>query len=165
MPNNLGTIDYNKNLRGLLKDGIKRYINFFARVIPMTPEMRVRLQRLRGAKIGKNVFIGMNVFFDDARPDLINIEDNVTILVNSTILTHAYPPKHFRKIIKFKEHRTLLKKNCYIAANCIILPGVTIGESSIIGSGSVVTKDIPPFSMAFGVPAKVVKSYSKDDII
>ena len=164
MGKKLGTIKYNKNLHGLIKDGIKRYINWFARSIPMTPEMRVKLQRLRGMKIGKNVFIGINVFFDDARPDLIIIEDDVTILVGTTILAHVYPPTHFSKIIKERENGVVLKKNCYIGANSILLPGVTIGEYSIVGAASVVTKDIPSFSLAYGVPSRVVRSYNKDEI-
>ena len=164
MRKKLGTIKYSKNLRGLFKDGIKRYINWFVRSIPMTPEMRVKLQRLRGMKIGKNVFIGINVFFDDARPDLIIIEDNVTVLVGTTILAHVYPPTHFSKIVKEKENGVVLKKNCYIGANSILFPGVTIGEYSIVGAGSVVTKDIPSFSLAYGVPSRVVRSYTKDEI-
>jgi acetyltransferase-like isoleucine patch superfamily enzyme len=165
MPKKLGTINYNKNFSSQIKDGIKRYLNWFVRSLPMTPEMRVKLQRLRGVKIGKNVFIGINVFFDDARPDLIAIEDNVTVLVGTTILAHVYPPDHFRKIIKEKEQGVVLKKYCYIGANSLILPGVTIGEYSIVGAGSVVTKNIPSFSLAYGVPARVIRSYSKDDII
>jgi acetyltransferase-like isoleucine patch superfamily enzyme len=165
MPKKLGTIDYDRSFSGLIHDGIKRYMNWFVRSVPMTPEMRVKLQRLRGMKIGKNVFIGINVFFDDARPDLITIDDNVTILVGTTILAHVYPPDHFRNIIKEKEQGVVLKEYCYIGANSLILPGVIIGEYSIIGAGSVVTKSIPSYSLAYGVPAKVIRSYSKDDII
>lgn len=165
MQKKLGTINYNKNFPNTMKDGIKRYMNWFARNIPMTPEMRVRLQRVRGVKIGQNVFIGINVFFDDARPDLIRIEDNVTILVGTTILAHVYPPEHFHKIIQEKEQGVVLQKYCYIGANSLILPGVKIGEYSIIGAGSVVTKSIPSYSLAYGDPAKVIRSYSKDDIV
>lgn len=165
MPKKLGTIEYDKNTFGLIKDGIKRYLNWFVRSIPMTPEMRVKLQRLRGIKIGKSVFIGINVFFDDARPDLITIEDNVTVLVGTTILAHVYPPAHFRNIIKADKQGVLLKEYCYIGANSLILPGVVIGEYSIIGAGSVVTNSIPSYSLAYGVPAKVIRSFTKDDII
>ena len=165
MPKKLGTINYDKNFPNTIKDGIKRYINWFARSIPMTPEMRVKLQRLRGVKIGKDVFIGINVFFDDARPDLITIEDSVTILVGTTILAHVYPPEHFRKIIEEKEQGVILQKYCYIGANTLILPGVNIGEYSIVGAGSVVTKSIPSYSLAYGVPAKVVRSFSKEEMI
>jgi acetyltransferase-like isoleucine patch superfamily enzyme len=165
MPKNLGTIEYDKNLFGMIGDGIRRYNNWFARSVPMTPGMRVKLQRLRGVKIGKNVFIGINVFFDDARPQLITIEDNVTILVGTTILAHVYPPIHFQKVIQEREEGVILKKYCYIGANSLILPGVTIGEFSIIGAGSVVTKSIPAYSMAYGIPAKVIRSYGPGDII
>jgi len=161
----IGSITYDKKFRGVCKDGIKRYLNWFVRCIPMTPGMRVKLQRLRGVRIGQKVFIGIDVFFDDARPDLIDIEDNVTILVGTTILAHVYPPDHFRKIIKEKEQGVVLKKHCYVGANSTILPGVTIGEYSIIGAGSLVTKSIPSYSLAYGVPAVVIRSFNKDDIL
>jgi acetyltransferase-like isoleucine patch superfamily enzyme len=63
-----------------------------------------------------------------------------------------YPGNEYDKEIKIGE-------NCWIGMNTIILKGVTIGENSIIGAGSVVVKDIPPKSLATGVPAKVVKEY------
>lgn len=148
----------------MIGDGIRRYHNWFARSIPMTPQMRVRLQRLRGVKIGKNVFIGINVFFDEVKPELITIEDNVTILVGTTILTHIYSPYHFQKVIRQREAEVILKKFSYIGANAMIFPGVTIGEYSIIGAGAVVTKSIPAYSMALGVPAKVVKTFSPEDL-
>jgi acetyltransferase-like isoleucine patch superfamily enzyme len=47
----------------------------------------------------------------------------------------------------------------WIGSNCVIVPGITIGKKSVIGAGSVVTRDIPPFSLAVGNPAKVVKQY------
>ncbi|WP_312364794.1 DapH/DapD/GlmU-related protein [Sphingobacterium sp.] len=52
----------------------------------------------------------------------------------------------------------ILKKGCWIGANTIILPGVTIGENSVVGAGSVVTKSIPKNVVAVGNPAKVLKS-------
>lgn len=165
MQKRLGTINYNKNFLGMVKDGIKRYINTFVRIIPIHPDMRVKLQRMRGMHIGENVFIGQYVFFDDARPDLITIHDNVTILIGTTILSHVYPPDHFIKVIPFKEQGVELKENCYIGANVTILPGVTIGEYSIIGAGSIVTKSIPSFSLAYGVPAKVRRTFKREDIL
>ena len=52
----------------------------------------------------------------------------------------------------------VIGSNVWIGANAIVLPGVTIGKGSVIGAGIVVTKDIPPYSVAVGVPAKVIKS-------
>ena len=54
-----------------------------------------------------------------------------------------------------------LKKGCSIGMNTVIMPGVSVGEGSIVGSGSLVTKDIPSWSIAIGRPAKVVKSIKK----
>ena len=51
-----------------------------------------------------------------------------------------------------------IEDDCWIAANTIILAGVTIGRGSVIAAGSVVTKDVPPYSIVGGVPAKVIKS-------
>ena len=50
-----------------------------------------------------------------------------------------------------------VEDDVWIGSNCVILPGVTIGCGSVIGAGAVVTKDIPPYSIAVGVPAKVLK--------
>ena len=56
-----------------------------------------------------------------------------------------------------KEGKVVLKKNCKIGAHSVIMPGVTVGENSVVGALSFVTKDIPANVVAFGVPAKVVK--------
>lgn len=56
------------------------------------------------------------------------------------------------------EKDVIIEENCWIGADAIILPGVRIGTGSIIGARAVVTKDIPPYSVATGVPARVIKS-------
>lgn len=56
-----------------------------------------------------------------------------------------------------KEGKVILKKNCKIGTHSVVMPGVTIGENSIVGAFSFVTKDIPDNTLAFGVPAKVIK--------
>ncbi|RYY14386.1 MAG: acyltransferase, partial [Chitinophagaceae bacterium] len=55
------------------------------------------------------------------------------------------------------DEQVVLKKGCWIGANAIILPGVTIGENSVVGAGSIVTKSIPDRVVAVGSPARVVK--------
>lgn len=60
-----------------------------------------------------------------------------------------------------KEGRVVLKKNCKIGSHSVIMPGVTIGENSVIGAFSFVNKDVPPNVIAFGVPAKVKKKTGK----
>ena len=57
----------------------------------------------------------------------------------------------------YPDEQVVLKKGCWIGANSIILPGVTIGENSVIGAGSIVTKSIPDRVVAVGNPAKIIK--------
>jgi len=57
--------------------------------------------------------------------------------------------------------KVVLKKGCWIGANVIILPGVTVGENAVIGAGSIVTKSIPDLAVAVGNPARVIKSIKK----
>lgn len=89
----------------------------------------------------------------------IIIEDDV--LVGSGV--HFYTSNHFFKDVNISiidqghDHpkEVLLKKGCWIGANSIILPGVTIGENSVIGAGSIVTKSIPDGVVAVGNPARI----------
>jgi UDP-2-acetamido-3-amino-2,3-dideoxy-glucuronate N-acetyltransferase len=84
--------------------------------------------------------------------DGITIEDDVFIGPNATFTNDLFPrskeyPEEFLK--------TIVKKNASIGANATILPGITIGEGAMIGAGSVVTKDVPPYAVMVGNPAKL----------
>lgn len=128
--------------------------------LPIPAAVRVALHRMRGVKIGKNVFIGPGCFLDVTRPDLLTIEDHVSLAGQVTILTHSDPTETLREILG-PESRVfapvVIKRGAWITVNCIILPGVTIGENSIVAAGSVVNKDIPPMVIAGGSPARVVR--------
>ncbi len=58
----------------------------------------------------------------------------------------------------------MIKKNAWIAIGAIVLPGVTIGDGSIVAAGAVVTKDVPPHCMVGGVPARIIKNFEKIEI-
>ena len=61
----------------------------------------------------------------------------------------------------FKEGKVIIKDGAHIGIGSIIMPGVTIGKGAVIGAGAVVTKDIPDYCLAVGVPAKVIKEFGK----
>jgi len=79
----------------------------------------------------------------------VEIEDNVQIGSHCSIYSHS--------TIDNKKGKVVIKKNAKIGAHSVIMPGVTIGENSIVGACSFVNHDIPPNVVAIGVPAKVIK--------
>jgi acetyltransferase-like isoleucine patch superfamily enzyme len=138
-------------------------------------EMRERLSEIIGSKIdksttvfapfhtnfGKHIKIGKNVFINHACSFLdlggITIEDDVLIgpRVNLTTENHPVDPTK-RKYLDLKS--ILIKRNAWIGAGATILPGVTIGENSIVAAGAVVNKDVPGNTIVGGVPAKILKA-------
>ena len=119
--------------------------------------LRVFLHKLRGVKIGKNVLIGFNVTIDNIYPNLITIEDGVSLAGNNLILAHSKPLEYHKDILKSYVAPVVIKKNAWVTVGVIVLAGVTIGEGSIITANSVVTEDISPNCLAAGNPAKVIK--------
>jgi acetyltransferase-like isoleucine patch superfamily enzyme len=119
--------------------------------------LRSFFHRCKGVKIGKKVEIGYMVLIDNRRPELITIEDEVTITSMCVVLAHDLS----RKFNEGKEiiGAVLLKRGAFIGMNTTIMPGVTIGEGAIVAAGSVVTKDVEPFTVYGGVPAKKIRDY------
>lgn len=123
---------------------------------------RASLWRKMGCHIGTGVCIGHSVSTDIGNTDLIHIEDNVIITNCSIILCHRRDMREYYKYDRAHElpyiyEPVVLKKGCQIGMGSIIMPGVTIGEGAIIGARSVVTKDIPAWTIAAGSPCKVIK--------
>jgi len=124
------------------------------------PSWSIKFQKSRGVKIGENCHFSPYVLIDLLHPELITIEDNVTISSNTMIFAHINPTANeflkkngYPRTIK----PVLIKKGAVISVGCIIIAGVTIGENSIVGAGSVVTQDIPDYCVAVGNPARVIK--------
>lgn len=115
----------------------------------MTPTTVVRGKNV---KIGKNVVVMNNSLFMSAGG--ITIEDGVLVAANSQLISNNHDPNNLA-ILTCKP--VVLKKNCWIGAGATILPGVTVGEHAIVGAGSVVTKDVEPYTIVGGIPAKVIK--------
>jgi len=107
-----------------------------------------------GLKIGRNIQILDSVFLDPSHCFLISIGDNCTICPNVRLIAHDASTKNFLGYTKIG--RIEIKENCFIGDSAIVLPNVKIGPNSIIGAGSVVTKNIPPNMIAAGNPAKMI---------
>lgn len=108
--------------------------------------------------IGDNTLIGIgNVLIGP-----VTIGSNVIFAQNivASGLNHEY--KDPAVPIRFQDVTTaaiVVEDDCWIAANAVLTAGITIGKHSVIAAGAVVTKDIPPYSVAVGNPAKVIKTY------
>ncbi len=99
-------------------------------------------------KIGNGVKVQNNISIYEG----VEVEDDV-FLGPSMVFTNVINPRSF--IVRKEEFKkTLLKKGCSVGANATIVCGITVGEYALIGAGSVVTKDVKPFEMLYGVPAK-----------
>ena len=107
--------------------------------------------------VGDNFFLNVNGKLMDSGK--ITIGDNVFIAPNVCIITeeHAMDTKQRLAGLEYT-HPVTIGDNVWICAGAIVLPGVTIGANSVIGAGSVVTKDIPPNSLAVGNPCKVIRT-------
>ena len=122
--------------------------------------------------IGQNVNIGNNVIIGNS----VKIQNNVSVYEGveledfvfcgpSMVFTNIKVPRsEFPQRGKEFYAKTLVKKSASIGANATIVCGVTIGEYALIGSGSVVTKDVPPYSLVVGNPGRIIGTVDKKGI-
>jgi UDP-2-acetamido-3-amino-2,3-dideoxy-glucuronate N-acetyltransferase len=120
-----------------------------------------------GCSLGQNVFVGNKVTIGNN----VKVQNNVSVYDNvhleddvfcgpSMVFTNVYNPRSF--IERKTEYRdTLVKRGTTLGANSTIVCGVTIGEYSLVGAGAVINKDVKPFALMVGVPAKQIGWISK----
>jgi UDP-2-acetamido-3-amino-2,3-dideoxy-glucuronate N-acetyltransferase len=115
-----------------------------------------------GVSLGQNVFVGNNVVIGDQCKiqNNVSVYDNVTLEAGvfcgpSMVFTNVYNP---RSLIERKNEyrKTLVKKGATLGANCTIVCGITIGEFAFVGAGAVVNKNVKPYALMVGVPARQV---------
>lgn len=122
-------------------------------------------------RIGKNFYANFNFTVLDCCP--VTIGDDVLIGPNVSLFTPVHPLCWQQRNIRKKPSGEaydieyakpiVIGKNCWIAGNVTVIGGVTIGEGCVIGAGSVVTRDIPPNSLAVGNPCRVIRQITEKD--
>lgn len=148
------------------------YLKFFMNSWLLSPFLprRVRPWALKriGCHVGKGCFIGDNVRIDGGHAEMITLEDGVSVAGGTRLLCHQrdfsnyYVGSDYLKL-GYIVKPIVLKKRCLVGMESFIMPGVTIGEGAIVGAGSLVTKDVPAWTIATGRPAKVVKQIPERD--
>lgn len=113
-------------------------------------------------EVGKNFFANYNCMIIDVAK--VKIGDNCQMAPNVAIYTAGHPLHPVSRNSAYEYGiEVSIGDNCWIGGNTVIVPGVHIGDNVVIGAGSVVTKDIPDWSVAVGNPARVIKTITEDD--
>lgn len=135
---------------------IKRiFFMWLSNFLPIRGHQRYILTRLGGVNIKGKCYIYKDVYFDSVAPHLITIEKGATITQNTTILTHYLNPNLPGRNYDYGEVH--IEEDAFIGCNTTICNSVTIGKGAIVGAGSIVTKDIPPYQVWAGNPARYIK--------
>lgn len=133
---------------------------FLARFFPLN-SVRVWGLRMCGYKVGKNVYIGPDLIVASilgSKDCMLEIGDRVAIGPRATIVLSSDANwSKLTDIVYPIRDKVTIKNDAWVGTGAIILPGVKIGEMSIVGAGAVVTKDVEPFTVVAGVPAKIIK--------
>src|SRR5690606_2882819 len=149
----------------------KKYTSFWLKKLGMNLEQNARVYGdLKVVGDYKNIYLRKNSEITTScfllAKDKIIIGENSTIAYQCTILTSAYPNGPYNKLIKIYHRKVspvIIGDNSWIGARSIILPGITRGNFCVIAAGSVVTKDVPDYTVVAGVPAKIIKKLNPSD--
>ena len=147
------------NRRPLVRRAFNRFLHLLCRFGPGGETLRPFLHRMRGVKIGKNVWIGDEVYLDNEFPECIELEDGAMIELRATILAHTHGAG-----------RVVIGKNAVVGAGAVIVTSgnrtLAIGEGSVIMASSLVTGSIAPYTLygsdASKPLARITKPFTPD---
>jgi acetyltransferase-like isoleucine patch superfamily enzyme len=132
----------------MLTNLIGRLLNKIALIAPGGRSVRPALHRLRGASIGKNVWISQFVYVDELHPENITIGDNCTIGLRTSIISHFYWGSRRSE----SKGKVFIGQDVFVGPHCVILPNVRIGDGAVIKAGTVVSRNVPPHTF-WGSPS------------
>jgi acetyltransferase-like isoleucine patch superfamily enzyme len=138
----------------------KKVCKLMAKYFPVC-SVRISALRAAGYKVGNAVYVGEELHVTDevdCRAGRLTIGDRVAIAQRVMIILSSYANNSlYRDLFGSTFGDVVIERDAWIGAGAIILPNVTIGEGSIVGAGSVVTKSVPPLTIVAGNPARVIR--------
>ncbi|MDH4187089.1 MAG: N-acetyltransferase [Nitrospira sp.] len=141
-----------------------RFINIYGCEIGDETKIGAFVEIQKNAKVGKRCKISSHTFICEG----VTIEDNVFVGHNVTFVNDTFPRATtanggLQTEKDWKVERTLVKKGASIGSGVTILANVVIGEGALVGAGSVVTKDVPPYGVVVGNPARLVRTLEPEE--
>jgi UDP-2-acetamido-3-amino-2,3-dideoxy-glucuronate N-acetyltransferase len=135
------------------------FVNLYGCSIGDNTKIGTFVEIQKGVAVGRNCKISSHTFICEG----VTIEDDVFIAHNVTFINDIFPRSTtpggaLQTEADWKVVPTLIKKGASIGSSATILAGVTVGEGAIVGAGAVVTKDVPPWTIVAGNPAKVLRT-------
>ena len=161
-----------KSIRYLYREIILYALWHFSSYFPLFAQIMIRVRpviwRWMGATAGKNAVISYGVYLDVPGMKRLKIGENALISPETLFFFHRRDLRQYYQgmnahDIPMKEYFTTIGDNVQIGMRAMIMPGVTIGDGAVIGANAVVTKDVPPYAIVAGQPAKVIKYVQKRD--
>ena len=133
---------------------------FLMRTLLATIIQKIRMYKLKmgGVEIDSSTTLERNLNLDRLYPQGIHIGKSCMIASGTTILSHDHCKRTGSSIVDCLLMDTYIGDRCFLAVNCMILPGVHVGDECIVGAGAVVTKDVPSNCIVAGNPARIVRS-------
>jgi|SRR5580658_1510672 acetyltransferase-like isoleucine patch superfamily enzyme len=133
----------------ILRGASNRILHLLARILPGATTLRPFLHRLRGVRIHGKVFIGDDVYLENEYPERVEIHDQASIALRSTIVAHTRGAGS-----------VVIERQACLGAGCLLVCAVdqklVIGEGAVVGAGSVVTQSVPPRTLYSGKRAELV---------
>jgi acetyltransferase-like isoleucine patch superfamily enzyme len=124
-----------------------------------------RVHRMRGVTMGRDCFVDPSAILETAYPENVTLGNDVRVTAGAVIMTHIKAPHYLRDtgIVPAVLEPVVLEDYSFIGVNAVIMPGVTVGQASVVASGAVVVANVPPYTMVAGNPAKVIKRFPRPD--
>ncbi|HBG07405.1 MAG: acetyltransferase [Geobacteraceae bacterium GWC2_58_44] len=142
---------------------LAKFINLYGCSIGDNTKIGAFVEVQKNAWIGKNCKISSHTFICEG----VFVEDDVFIGHNVTFINDLYPRAttaggELQTEEDWAVGKTVVKRGASIGSSSTLLSGITVGEGSIVGAGSVVTKDVPPFCIVAGNPARILRKIEKE---
>lgn len=140
----------------------KRLLKMLVKSMPVY-QLRVAMLRWCGYAIGEDVFIGEELLIIDEPADrgMVRVGNRAAISPRVTLVVSSRPnASRIAPYVPVKHAPIVIGSDAWLGTGVVVLPGITIGEGAVVGANSVVTRDVEPYTMVGGAPARVIRQVS-----